>query len=109
MIDHGLVQCSKQHIVHPRKADLSAISPVWLDADWRSITTLEIATWHYWQFVTADIRFALPATETVAQSWRPVVARNAGGQWRRALSRDAAAGGARRTVQHCTYEYHPNL
>jgi hypothetical protein len=38
---------------------LSAMGPFWFDADYRDITRLEIATAHYWQFVTDDLTFGL--------------------------------------------------
>ncbi|MDT8410137.1 MAG: hypothetical protein RQ741_11100 [Wenzhouxiangellaceae bacterium] len=37
---------------------LSAFGPVWFDAAYRSITRLELATRHYWQFVIDDPAFS---------------------------------------------------
>lgn len=40
--------------------ELSALGPVWFDADYRGITRLELATRHYWQFVMDGPRFGFP-------------------------------------------------
>jgi hypothetical protein len=40
---------------------LSALGPVWFDADYRSIERLVLTTLHYWQFVTDDLLIATPA------------------------------------------------
>lgn len=42
---------------------LSALGPVWFEADYRNITRLEIATRHYWQFVIDNPVFRLPEPE----------------------------------------------
>ena len=39
---------------------LSALGPVWFDADYRSIERLVLTTVHYWQFVTDDLVIAAP-------------------------------------------------
>jgi hypothetical protein len=39
---------------------LSAMGPVWFDADYRSIDRLVLKTKHYWQFVTDDLQIRLP-------------------------------------------------
>lgn len=42
-------------LVGGEELELSALGPVWFDADYRGITRLELATRHYWQFVTDDL------------------------------------------------------
>lgn len=37
---------------------LSALGPLWFDADFRGITKLELSTRHHWQFVADDLEFA---------------------------------------------------
>lgn len=41
---------------------LSHLGPVWVQADFRNIDELRLGTRHYWQFVTDNLLFRLPAT-----------------------------------------------
>lgn len=42
-----------------RELKLSYLGPVWLQADFRQIDRLSLATRHYWQFVADDLEFRL--------------------------------------------------
>jgi hypothetical protein len=46
-------------LVHEESLSLSAMGPVWLDADFRAVTRVEFATKHYWQFVMDAPAFRL--------------------------------------------------
>ncbi len=45
--------------VHADRLPLSHLGPVWFHADYRDIDRLRLATDHYWQFTTDDMRFRL--------------------------------------------------
>jgi hypothetical protein len=42
-------------VVGAEELRLSALGPVWFDADYRAIDELRLSTAHYWQFVTDDL------------------------------------------------------
>lgn len=46
--------------VGDEEVTLSALGPVWFDADFRSIDRLRLATRHYWHLVTDDMQFGVP-------------------------------------------------
>lgn len=47
-------------LVHEAQVSLSALGPVYLAAEFRDITRLDLATDRYWQFVADDLAFRLP-------------------------------------------------
>ncbi len=51
-------------LVGTESIPLSAMGPVWFDADYRSIDKLVLKTKHYWQFVTDDLQLRLPIPHT---------------------------------------------
>ncbi len=48
----------EQEVIADETLVLSALGPVWFDADFRGITRIELSTRHYWQFVADDLEFA---------------------------------------------------
>ncbi len=46
-------------LVYEDEIALSNLGPVWFEADYRNITRLDLATEHYWQFVTDDMKIRL--------------------------------------------------
>ncbi len=55
------------HRVAQDSVKLSHLGPAWFQADYRDITRVELRTRHYWQFITEDMAFRLPAEATSAQ------------------------------------------
>ena len=47
-------------LVYEDAITLSYLGPVWFQADYRDIDRLDLATDHYWQFVTDDLSFVVP-------------------------------------------------
>ncbi|HEX2255829.1 MAG TPA: hypothetical protein VHG92_03845 [Afifellaceae bacterium] len=48
-----------EELIHEDEITLSSLGPIWFDADYRSVTRIELATRHYWQFVCDDLVFAV--------------------------------------------------
>jgi len=46
---------------------LSWLGPVWFAADYRDVDRVRFTTDHYWQFVTDDMQFRLPASDGSSQ------------------------------------------
>lgn len=46
-------------LVASEELSLSYLGPLWFQADYRGIDRLELATAHYWQFVTDDMEFGV--------------------------------------------------
>lgn len=44
-------------LVHEDEVPLSALGPVWFDADYRGVTRIDFATDHFWQAVADDLQF----------------------------------------------------
>jgi hypothetical protein len=51
-------------LVGSESIPLSAMGPVWFDADYRGIDKLVLKTKHYWQFVADDLQLRLPIPDT---------------------------------------------
>lgn len=47
-------------LVYEDAITLSYLGPVWFQADYQDIDRLDLATDHYWQFVTDDLSFVVP-------------------------------------------------
>jgi hypothetical protein len=48
-------------LVYEDQITLSYLGPVWFQADYDNIDRLDLATEHYWQFVSDDLKFAVPS------------------------------------------------
>lgn len=47
-------------LVYEDSITLSYLGPVWFQADYNNIDRLDLATEHYWQFVSDDLKFVVP-------------------------------------------------
>jgi hypothetical protein len=52
-------------LVYEDTIRLSYLGPIWFQADYRDIDRLDLATEHYWQFVSDDLSFIVPEPEAI--------------------------------------------